>query len=486
MDLAPSHKGGYLELQQRVAASNFENLQSSRVASGIEMQIREAILGCNDEREALLVRASMPLVNPDGSTSTEGIVEVRQAQYDAFTGEIGPLMKKAYWLSKQKEAENCSSWVKFVERIASNTYNDEECRDELKELIKKAIDEYDIEQWRDFYYKTAKQPAEKPWLEPFPQGMNVNTNTSHLTRTEAQCRQDCSRLSRLAERLVNHKRCLRFMEAILSIQNNSSKCSICKKFTNAKKITLMQACGHVGCRTCLPKTIETCPVSGCFTTIKPHTRVEGEELCLDVDHEESLYGTKIDKIIALIKKVSARKEKVLLFAQFPKLISSLRQAMDANKIPYFDLTSEKDQAKNLVAFQKEGCKAVVLIINPVEPSAAGANLTTANHVIFSHTLYTTGFSGQSDWKNIMTQAIGRARRYGQTKPVNVYMFMATHTIDIDSFEHRTGFFVRRQTADSSRGQLESQLTSQLASTLRSGISDALYPYGRETDALVVL
>lgn len=38
----------------------------------------------------------------------------------------------------------------------------------------------------------------------------------------------------------------------------------------------------------------------------------------------------------------------------------------------------------------------------------------------------------------MTQAIGRARRYGQTKPVHVYHFLSLKTIDVDVFQARSG------------------------------------------------
>ena len=38
----------------------------------------------------------------------------------------------------------------------------------------------------------------------------------------------------------------------------------------------------------------------------------------------------------------------------------------------------------------------------------------------------------------MTQAIGRARRYGQQKTVHIYQFLSLNTIDVDIIEERTG------------------------------------------------
>ena len=44
----------------------------------------------------------------------------------------------------------------------------------------------------------------------------------------------------------------------------------------------------------------------------------------------------------------------------------------------------------------------------------------------------------------MTQAIGRARRNGQTKLVHVYHFLTVETIDIDYFESRTNTIIERK------------------------------------------
>lgn len=38
----------------------------------------------------------------------------------------------------------------------------------------------------------------------------------------------------------------------------------------------------------------------------------------------------------------------------------------------------------------------------------------------------------------MTQAIGRARRYGQVKHVHIYHFAALKTIDVDTMQVRSG------------------------------------------------
>jgi len=38
----------------------------------------------------------------------------------------------------------------------------------------------------------------------------------------------------------------------------------------------------------------------------------------------------------------------------------------------------------------------------------------------------------------MTQAIGRTRRYGQTKPVHIYQFLSLKTVDVDTLQQHSG------------------------------------------------
>lgn len=46
----------------------------------------------------------------------------------------------------------------------------------------------------------------------------------------------------------------------------------------------------------------------------------------------------------------------------------------------------------------------------------------------------------------MTQAIGRARRYGQEKHVHVYQFVTSKTIDVDILEKRKGMLLKAVSA----------------------------------------
>lgn len=55
----------------------------------------------------------------------------------------------------------------------------------------------------------------------------------------------------------------------------------------------------------------------------------------------------------------------------------------------------------------------------------------ANHVVFVSPLLS---KSTHEFHESRTQCIGRARRYGQTKKVHVYDFLALNTIDVDITE----------------------------------------------------
>lgn len=75
----------------------------------------------------------------------------------------------------------------------------------------------------------------------------------------------------------------------------------------------------------------------------------------------------------------------------------------------------------------------VLILNLGDESAAGMNLVNANHVVFISPLLT---NTSQKYHAAMVQSIGRARRYGQQRSVNVYMFISPSTVDVDILEQR--------------------------------------------------
>lgn len=107
-------------------------------------------------------------------------------------------------------------------------------------------------------------------------------------------------------------------------------------------------------------------------------------------------------------------------------MKKVTEAFTYNKIQYLEIKGTAHQkSKNLEQFQNNS-KERVLLLNVMDESASGANLTSANHAIFLSPLLAPS---KEIYKACETQAIGRLVRFGQTKHVYVWRFLTVNTID---------------------------------------------------------
>jgi SNF2 family DNA or RNA helicase len=115
-------------------------------------------------------------------------------------------------------------------------------------------------------------------------------------------------------------------------------------------------------------------------------------------------------------------------------MKKVAEALTANKIKFLEIRGTAVQkSKSLELFQNDSAERV-LLLNVMDESASGANLTGANHAIFLSPLLAPS---QEIYDACETQAVGRLRRYGQTKHVYVWRFLTTNTIDEEIYEQRT-------------------------------------------------
>lgn len=138
--------------------------------------------------------------------------------------------------------------------------------------------------------------------------------------------------------------------------------------------------------------------------------------------------------MAACSKEIPNDERVLIFVQFPDLMKKVAEALEANKVAFLEIKgSAAQKSKNLEKFQNDSSERV-LLLNVMDESASGANLTSANHAIFLSPLLAPS---QEIYDACETQAVGRLRRFGQTKHVYIYRFLSTNTIDVEVYEQRT-------------------------------------------------
>jgi len=131
----------------------------------------------------------------------------------------------------------------------------------------------------------------------------------------------------------------------------------------------------------------------------------------------------------------ASEERVLLFVQFEDLMKKVSEALAFRGIPHLQITGTAAKKSNTLEQFQNNKNARVLLLNVIDESASGANLTNANHAIFLSPLLAVS---KQAYDARETQAIGRIRRYGQTKHVHIYRFLTLDSVDEMIFMERTG------------------------------------------------
>lgn len=136
--------------------------------------------------------------------------------------------------------------------------------------------------------------------------------------------------------------------------------------------------------------------------------------------EIKLPGAKVQAFAELAAELAANGHKALVFSQFVDFLSLLRIPLDAAGIAYQYLdgaTPAAERTKRVATFQAgEGD----LFLISLKAGGFGLNLTAADYVVIT-----------DPWWNPAAedQAMGRAHRMGQLRPVTVYRLVGKGTIE---------------------------------------------------------
>ncbi|KAL6234151.1 hypothetical protein BDW75DRAFT_213122 [Aspergillus navahoensis] len=313
------------------------------------------------------------------------------------------------------------------------------------------------------------QPKRTAKSKPAPEGKKKNGKNEPLLQAkpteprefDSELRDITVVLRKLVFECVHRKRGLRFLTAVRQIQTNPSPraipaCDNCQTQTGLlSKLNILGSCGHALCTNsnCTQRTLEKeeCAVDGCRGSGKRFNIINAMTLGCDftststsengdndgnIDQSSKHGGTKLDALINIITQIPLE-ESALLFIQFPDLMAIASRALSSAGIPHSIITPTDQKASSKIEkFKKDGFgETKVLILNLGGEMAAGLNLQCASHVIFLSPLLA---QTQYDYDSAMTQAIGRSRRYGQTRHVHVYHLLAKMTIDVNIFQERRG------------------------------------------------
>ncbi len=131
-------------------------------------------------------------------------------------------------------------------------------------------------------------------------------------------------------------------------------------------------------------------------------------------------GSKVEALLELASEIQDNGHQALVFSQFVDFLSLLRQAFDAAGLRYQYLdgsTPASQRAREVESFQSGDANFFLISI---KAGGVGLNLTAADYVIIA-----------DPWWNpaVEEQAMGRAHRIGQSRPVTSYRLIARGTIE---------------------------------------------------------
>lgn len=291
-------------------------------------------------------------------------------------------------------------------------------------------------------------------LVALPEKMNPSTDNrspeDQLKEMKFDLRNHMHKVRQLGKELCARIRSFRFLESLMSFQGegeriacNGGACGPCPCSTSSglEAFGAFTLCGHVGCLHCLQKHAERneCIEPRCKAQVQHVHIVPAKDFVEDgVDKPLQHLGSKLSAVVEKVKNIVNEGERVIVFVQFDDLKQIVSEALLEHGVLSLQVKGAvQQQVKALSVLQKEKPDKndpKVILLKMDDETSAGVNLTTCNHAVFVHPLLA---ATRQEYEAYETQAIGRIRRYGQTKTVHVWRFLARNTIDTEIFVDRS-------------------------------------------------
>ncbi|KAH9951203.1 hypothetical protein B0H21DRAFT_888547 [Amylocystis lapponica] len=439
--LPAAERAIYLELEHHLRALDMTVKRGKKSDSDREKRVAQALGDSSTAEEALLKRCSHfeleKSEKENAMKACEVIVQERTQQLDACKADLLKKLRDAKDAEKKIGRVVDESMFKEYNRV---THTDGQGDQDATEVVIELMQQAGITPITTAPTKQSNARGKA--------GKSKDDDLPRETKDRIWAhREETHEIRRVTKELVGRVRSLRYFTAVRDLQKQREEppvvsCPSCgRNNVPVDEVAVLSSCGHMGCYKCVVACAdrEECvyAASGaCRAAARVLNIVKGDTLGVDDAREGrgKHFGLKLEKVVALIKKEIPKEERVLIFVQFPDLMEKVAEALKANRVEYLQIKgSAHAKSKNLDMFQK-GSKERVLLLNVMDESASGANLTGANHAIFLSPLLAPS---QEIYDACETQAVGRLVRFGQNKHVKIWRFFSMDTIDVEIYEQRT-------------------------------------------------
>jgi SNF2 family DNA or RNA helicase len=145
----------------------------------------------------------------------------------------------------------------------------------------------------------------------------------------------------------------------------------------------------------------------------PHLAIENPD-----NIENPPISTKIQETLNTLSHVP-NNEKIIIFSSFVAYLDILRTFLDPSVyLMYTGKMNSKSRNQTIEMFNTDPLKRILLV--SIKAGSVGLNLAVANHVIINDIWYNNA---------VEDQAISRAFRYGQNKPVFITRLLIKNSIE---------------------------------------------------------
>lgn len=254
---------------------------------------------------------------------------------------------------------------------------------------------------------------------------NKKRELTNLTKTLQKITSTCTYL----ENVINTTLC-----------SDDNSCPICLETISNNQLTIF-SCGHTYCWNCIEylSSNETFKEQSYIKCPHCNTEVDKSHIYkLDVTNKSDITfpndkpeyfvqetkSTKIGNIIYYLKNRLKSDDKCILFSQWDTLLKKVGSILRENGIGVIGLSGTVYQRKaQIQSFTNDNSIQVLMLSS--NNAASGMNLTIANKILFLEPVY-----GDKEYrKGIENQAIGRADRIGQNKPIDILRFIIKDTVE---------------------------------------------------------
>jgi superfamily II DNA or RNA helicase len=151
--------------------------------------------------------------------------------------------------------------------------------------------------------------------------------------------------------------------------------------------------------------------------------VKLRQACCDaslVDADMRIDNSKLQTFKALLSDIIDNGHKVLVFSQYVRFLSIVKQELDQMRISYQSIDGSMTPSKRSEAVNRFQSGQSYVFLLSLKTGGSGLNLTKADYVIHL-----------DPWWNpaVEDQASDRAHRIGQTNPVTIYRLIMKNTIE---------------------------------------------------------